>query len=161
MNNRSEPPWILWKDLSTKAESLDTINSSCGHTFYRPPYTIDYLIKSKVSLKDTCLDRHCQAIDEFKFESDILHQPKFQPKPIRAVNRNLSFVLNRQGIMQGPFTHSEWLEYSWKLWDNFHEVIENDNPWSEKDSVDNWSTLFFRHTDDFNAGNYNLFSGMT
>ena len=76
--NRNEPPWHYWKMLSTKAEALDTINQDCGHSFYWIPYSIDYLIASKISLKDnTCYDQHCKAIDEYLFEKDILHIPIF------------------------------------------------------------------------------------
>lgn len=159
-NDRKEPPWTLWNELSKKAESLDTININCEHSFYWIPYSIDYLIKSKVSLKETCHDQHCSAIDEYLFEKDILHQPRFQPKPIRAVNKDTNLVVNRQGIVQGPYTHAEWLAYSWFLWDQFHEVVDNTVNISDERSRNLWASLYFRHTDDFCGGNYNFFSGI-
>ena len=70
--DRNVPPWHYWSMLSTKAEALDTINTDCGHNFYWIPYSIDYLVKSRISLRDnTCHNQFCKAIDDYKFEKDI------------------------------------------------------------------------------------------
>ena len=159
VDDRETPPWHLWETLSAKAEALDTIDTDCGHTFYWPPYTIDFLIKSKISLRDnTCNDKNCRAIDEYLFECDIEHIPRFQPKPIRAVNRNICLVLSRDGILQGPYQHFQWLEYSWFLWDQFHDVLDNHIELSEQKSQELWASLYFRDPEFFIGGNYNFFS---
>ena len=159
VDDRKTPPWNLWEALSVKAESLDFIDTDCGHTFYWPPYTIDYLINSKISLGDnTCIDRHCRAVDEFLFESDINHITKFQPKPIRPVNKNSCLVIDKNGTLQGPYQHHQWLEYSWFLWDQFHAVLEQDEILSETRAHELWSSLYFRDPEFFIGGNYNFFS---
>ena len=159
-SNREVPPWTYWEQLSRKAEALDTIDTDCGHTFYWIPYSIDYLVKSRISLKNdmTCLDKHCRAIDEYFFEKDILHIPRFQPKPIRPLNRDSRTVINREGVIQGPYLHSEWLNYSWVLWDQFHEVLDSNIEMTDLEAHNLWATLFFRNPEDFVAGNYNFFS---
>ena len=156
---RTVPPWKKWEALSEKAQALDTIGKGCAHQFYWIPYTIDYLIESKISIKNlSCQDQHCRAVDQFHFENDILHISKFCPKPIRAVNRNSCFVVNRQGVLQGPFEHHEWLSYSWVLWDLFHDILEEKVQFDSVNAKQMWSSLYFRYVKDFTAGSYNHFS---
>ena len=153
------PPWVHWEQLSHRAEALDYINKGCKHSFYWIPYTIDFLLKSKISLQGLqCKDKYCKEVDECSYEEDFLHVQKFVPRPIRAVNRNQCFVVNRKGVMQGPFHHFEWLNYSWILWDLFHDVLDGTVEFNATTAKELWGSLYFRCTDDFVAGNYNFFS---
>ena len=73
------------------------------------------------------------------------------PKPVRATNLYGSFVLNRQGVLQGPFTFEEWQTYAVSLLDEFGQIVEN--PTLPLD----WRDVFFRYTGDFYAGSYSHF----
>ena len=75
---------------------------------------------------------------------------RFAPPQVRAVNKNGAMVLDEKGVVQGPFTHGEWLEYSFWLFDWCHDLAQ------DKTGLD-WSKVYFRHKDDFIGGNFNLF----
>ena len=71
MSKDSEPPWSEWEYLSRKGHARDTIFSDCGHSFYKVPYSIDFLVKSKISLENvTCKAKTCKAEDEYWCEID-------------------------------------------------------------------------------------------
>ena len=41
---------------------------------------------------------------------------EFEPPNVLSVNVEGNIVITRSGVIQGPYTHTEWLEYSEKLW---------------------------------------------
>ena len=99
------PPWSEWEHLSKKGHARDTIFSDCGHTFFQIPYTVDYLIKSKISLEHlNCQFVACKAVDEFFCETDTNYISQCLPPNVRPVNRTSAMVLNEEGVVQGPFT---------------------------------------------------------
>ena len=76
-----------------------------------------------------------------------------QPRNVRAVNFRGDLVLNRQGVLQGPHTHLEWLGYSTECF----RLIAECKEWSPARHPD-WRDLYFRATDQFYAGTFNHFS---
>ena len=149
-----------WEYLSEKARSRDTYFQSCGHTFWQIPYTVKYLLQSKVTLKcvETCHAQVCEALDQYNCERDILYMSKCKPPSVRAVNKNGAFVMSPEGILQGPHTHAEWYTYSLALWDKFHSHLDGDIPINSTNISELWAGVYFRHTADFVAGNYNFYA---
>ena len=92
----------------------------------------------------------CEEKDWQKWQHDFLHQRRFSPPPVRSVSKEGAMVINRQGIVQGPFLHSEWLEYCFYLFDLCHDWAEG------KENLD-WSKVYFRHESDFIGRTFNLF----
>ena len=80
MTREKSVPWSEWEHLSRKGHARDTIFSDCGHNFFKIPYTIDYLIKSKISLLDiNCKASACKAVDQYLVETDTNHISKINP----------------------------------------------------------------------------------
>ena len=158
---RSEKiPYAEWESLSEKARARDTYFQSCGHTFWRVPYSIQYLLESKLSLKESenCQAEVCEAIDQYQCEIDILYMSKLQPPHVLPVNKKAAIVLNEHGIVQGPYLHSEWIDYSFKLWDRFHLHLDETIPVTFENISDLWADVYFRSTSHFVAGNYNFYA---
>ena len=154
-----EIPWNQWERLSLKAEAYDTYHQSCGHSFWQIPYSIEFLVSSKITLENlNCKAAVCEAEDQYFRETDTNFLSKITPPNIRALNKNAALVLNEEGIIQGPFTFLEWLTYSWGLWDKFHLHIQYEEKISFTNIADLWSEVFFRDPEQFCAGNYNLYS---
>ena len=74
------------------------------------------------------------------------------------MNKDSLTVIDCNGVVQGPYLHFEWLNFSWFLWDQFHEVLDSTVELTDEKAHNLWATLFFRNPDDFVAGNYNYFS---
>ena len=154
-----EIPWDHWKKLSEKAEAYDTYHQSCGHLFWQTPYSIEFLVESKITLLNLqCKAEVCEAVDQFFREIDTNYLSKIEPPNIRALNKNAALVINEEGIIQGPFTFTEWMTYSWELWDRFHLHINYEAPINANNIDQLWSQIYFRDPDQFCAGNYNLYS---
>ena len=104
--SRRKIPIPLWESLSEKARSRDSYFKSCGHCFYQTPYSIAYLISSKVSLKcaEGCTAEFCEALDQYHCEKDFLYMSKLAPPPVLPVNKLGAVVLDREGKMKGPYT---------------------------------------------------------
>ena len=157
-NKKIKPPWSWWSSLSEKGEVRDMMFSDCGHCFYSIPYTISFLISSKISLLDLeCESRACKAWDQYWFECDVTYISKTQPPSVKAVNRNAALVLSREGIVQGPYTFQEWKVYSWQYWDWFHDIMKDPLAFNKNNASTWWSKIYFRATTDFIAGNYNYY----
>ena len=120
-----EPPWLLWKHLSKKAEALDLMHQGCNHNFYLIPFTISHLIKTKISIPTSCDRQFCTAVDQYLAEKDILHISKFSVPRVKAVNYQNNWVLDEKGVLQGPYEFHEWLDYSYVLWDLFHDLVDD------------------------------------
>ena len=157
MENK-EPPWLLWKHLSQKAEAVDRMHQGCNHNFYLIPFTINHLINSKISIPTACENQFCTAVDQYLSEKDILHISKFSVPRVKAVNFQNNFVLNEKGVLQGPYEFHEWLEYSYELWDLFHDIINDPKVYNKHSKNLYWSKLYFRALEDFTAGSYNWYS---
>lgn len=76
-----------------------------------------------------------------------------QPQNVRAVNFRGDLVLNKEGVLQGPYTHSEWKDYSLQCF----RLIAECKEWSPQRRPD-WRDLYFRATDQFYAGSFFHFS---
>ena len=76
---------------------------------------------------------------------------------MRSVNWNNAMVLNENGTIMGPYRHEEWLEHSYYLWDLFHKLKSQPELFLLNQSY-YWSTIYFRHNDDFCAGLYQRFT---
>ena len=63
-------------------------------------------------------------------------------------------VLDRNGVVQGPYLHSEWLEYCFRLFDLCHD-------WADGSEILDWSKLYFRHEEDFIGRTFNFFYPVT
>ena len=122
--------WVRWRHLSQNARFLDTNLQACD-CVRRGWYNCD-----------------CEQRDFQRWDRDFLFQRRFQPRPVRPVNKNGAFVATRnRGRIEGPYLYSEWLEYSYFLFDLCHDIMDN------KKQPD-WSVLFFRHENDFYGGIY-------
>ena len=130
ISDMKESDWVRWKHLSRNAKLLDTNLQACD-CVKRGWYNCD-----------------CELRDFQRWDKDFLYQRRFQPRPVRPVNKNGAFVATRNlGRIEGPFLYSEWLEYSYFLFDLCHDIMDNKkNP--------DWSLLFFRHENDFYGGVY-------
>ena len=160
MSRSRKIPFGHWEALSEKARSRDTYFQSCGHTLWRIPYSVKYLVDSKITLKDAegCEATVCEAIDQFHSESDILYMSKIQPPNVLPVNKKAAIVVDQNGVIQGPYTHTEWFDYSLSLWDRFHDHLSNDIPITVQNIDSLWADVFFRSTSHFVAGNYNFYA---
>lgn len=149
-----------WERLSEKARNRDTYFRSCGHSLWRIPYTVDYVLDSKITLKEAegCCADACEALDQYCCETDILYMSKLKPPCVVPVNKMAALVVNEVGVIQGPYTHDEWYVYSLSLWDKFHRHIDNSLPITAENIGDLWADVFFRSTSDFIAGNYNFYA---
>ena len=122
-------PWNSWAVKSARASNLDTCLQSCG---------------------PNC-NAECIAKDLQRFREDYQHALIHEPPLVRPVNRRGDFVINAQGIVQGPLRYSEWLAYAYALLDNFHELLKDGESFK-------WADLYFRSEDDFYSGSYSHFS---
>ena len=159
MNHRKSPPWEEWSKLSDKGHARDTIFSDCGHSFFQIPYTIEFLIQSRITLTDiSCSSSACKAVDEYWSEVDTNYISKINPPSVRAVNKLSALVMSQDGIIQGPYTFKEWKLYAWQCWDWFHDIVEGRSTfdWSNKSTW--WAKVYFRDMSQFVAGNYNYYS---
>ena len=154
-------PWSKWEFLSKKGHARDTIFSDCGHTFFVVPYTIEFLVKSKISiLKLKCSAPACKAVDEYLTETDTNHISKINPPNVRAVNKKAAYVVNQMGVLQGPFTFQEWKLYSWKYWYWFHDIVGDPVLFNHQSKTNWWAKIYFRDMTQFVAGNYNYYSDL-
>ena len=125
--------WDLWYKLSRESLQLDDCLQACECT-KRGWYNCD-----------------CESKDFLKWDKDFLYHRKFQPRPVRPVNRYGCMVMKRDsGHIEGPYLYSEWVAYGWKLFDLIHDVLDGV-------VVPDWSMIYFRHEDDFYAGIYSHF----
>ena len=157
-NKKIKPPWHWWQQLSEKGEARDSLQSDCGHQFFIIPYTVEFLVSSKISLQElVCHAPVCKAVDQYYVETDITYISKIDPPSVKPVNRNAALVMSRDGIIQGPYTFQEWKEYSWQYWDWFHDIIHDPFGYTKDNASTWWSKVYFRATTDFIAGNYNYY----
>ena len=89
----------------------------------------------------------CHELDRKIWESDVQYRQYFTPPPVRPVNRHGCLVVNENGIVQGPYTHNEWLLYGFEALDLFQDVVDGK-------AEAEWSDVYFRHNDDYYSGNY-------
>ena len=100
--------WVRWRQLSQNARLLDTNLQACD-CVKRGWYNCD-----------------CEQLDFQRWDLDFLYQRRFQPRPVRPVNKNGAFVATRdRGRIEGPFLYTEWLEYSYFLFDLCHDIMDN------------------------------------
>ena len=92
----------------------------------------------------------CEEKDLQLWLKDLHFQRRFAPPPVRAVSKDNAMVIDRNGIVQGPFLHSEWLTYCFSLFDQCHR-------WADGSDNLDWSKVYFRHKDDFIGRTFNLF----
>ena len=94
-------PWSLWEDLSKKAQARDTFFTDCGHSFWWIPYSIEYLLASKISLLECsdCTASVCTALDQFYAEIDVNYISKINPPPVKPVNKKAALVLTEWGVV--------------------------------------------------------------
>jgi len=78
----------------------------------------------------------------------------FAPKNVRSVNIKGHMIITKFGIIQGPYTHQEWLAYSFTLWGHMNDIL---NEKISPNTLD-WRNLYFRHNDDYYAGSFYHFS---
>ena len=129
--------WNRWRHLSHESRLLDDNLKACD-CVRRGWYNCD-----------------CEEIDRMRWDQDFLFQRRFTPRPVRPVNKNGAFVADRSsGNIKGPYLYTEWLEYSFKLFDLCHDVADNI-------VKPDWSDLYFRHEDDFYGGIYADFYPVT
>ena len=132
-DRRKKIDWKLWEKLSREALRSDDCLQACP-CVERGWYNCD-----------------CEIKDFEKWDRDFLYHRKFQPKPVRAVNKSGFMIMKEKtGYIEGPYVYLEWLSYSWKLFDFIHDVLEGKR-------VPDWSDIFFRHEADFYSGIYSHF----
>ena len=101
------PNWKKWQKLSDQARSLDTCLQACN-CVARGWYHCD-----------------CNSKDEQAWLKDYQYIRKFEPRPVRPVNKDGAFVIKRNsGHIEGPYRYHEWLEYSYELFVLVHDVME-------------------------------------
>ena len=66
-------------------------------------------------------------------------------------------VLDKNGTVIGPYRHNEWLEHSYFLWDLFFKLKDQPELFFLNHKYF-WSSIHFRHNDDFCAGLYQRFT---
>ena len=129
-SDMKQSDWVRWRQLSNNARLLDTNLQACD------------------CVKRGWFNCDCEERDFQRWDKDFLYQRRFQPRPVRPVNKNGAFVATRNlGRIEGPFLYTEWLEYSYFLFDLCHDIMDN------KKQPD-WSLLYFRHENDFYGGIY-------
>ena len=133
----SEWDWRRWYSYSDNARKLDDALSCCPCR-----------IRGWYSYCE------CETQDEQNWLNDFLYVRRFQPPCIRAVNKHGAMVIHPLGFVMGPHTYSEWLTYTFDLFDLCHEVAEG------KIEPD-WSFVYFRHNDDFIGGHFKYFYPLT
>ena len=79
----------------------------------------------------------------------------FSPKPVIPVNFQENIVMSRYGGIQGPYTHDEWRQYSYKLFEYIYKGTEAPKA---KDEKFDWRDLYFRAKQSFYAGSFYHFS---
>ena len=125
--------WGLWTKLSQDALKQDDCLEACS------------------CVRQGWYNCDCEHQDFLKWDQDVLYHRKFQPRSVRSVNRKGFMVMKEKtGYIEGPYLYSEWLEYSWQLFDKVHDVLEGK-------LVPNWNEIHFRHEDDFYSGIYSHF----
>ena len=125
--------WSLWEKLSQDALKLDDCLEACECS-KRGWYNCD-----------------CERLDFLEWDRDFLYQRKFEPRPVRAVNRRGFMIMKEKtGYIEGPYRYRDWVNHGWYLFDLVHEVMEG------KKSPD-WNEIFFRHENDFYSGIYSHF----
>ena len=157
---RKKSPWVAWDHDSDKSRAQDTYFQGCGHTMYRIPYSLEFIENSGITLIESiaCKQVYCQAVDEWKKFMDVHYIQKYMPPAVTPVNIRNNTVISKQGIVQGPYTHQQWLEYSYYCWDLFHDVYSDTIQFNEDNRERLWLDLYCRNTGDFCAGSYNNFS---
>jgi len=86
---------------------------------------------------------------------------EFSPKNVLSVNINGHIVADRNGIVQGPYTHEEWLGYSHDLWLKFNQHLFPEKFATTLDGSckkPDWRDVYFRSNDHYYAGSFNHFS---
>ena len=66
----------------------------------------------------------CHYQDKMFWLNDYTYRQRFTPPPIRAVDRFNRWIVNENGILMGPHTYEEWLEYGFQTLDTFQDVID-------------------------------------
>ena len=126
MRKRTKISWTKWEEMSKKAVRSDTWGHGCGHRCIQIPFTYEFVMKTGFIFLQalSCpLLEECEAIDEWHYHQDFLYIRKYEPPLVRPVNYSNGLVLNAEGQIMGPTTHSEWLIHSQKLLDIFFELI--------------------------------------
>ena len=157
---RKKSPWVAWEQDSQKSRAQDTYFQGCGHTMYRIPFSLEFIEKSGITLIEAiaCPHKTCQAVDEWRQFMDIHYIAKFIPPPVRPVNIRNHIVTNKTGVIQGPYSHQQWLTYSYYCWDLFHDIYEDKIQFDDNNRERLWGDIYCRSTDTFCAGSYNNFS---
>ena len=158
---RKKVPWNQWEYQSQQTRAYDTFFKGCGTSLFLIPFTLEFAIQDTTRQAQhyaQCSPENCTMYDEYCYEKDFLHYRKFTPPPVRPVNRNYCFVMGRYDGIQGPYEFHEWKSYSWKLWDLFCMLKDDENAIIEDNLHYRWSQLYFRHPKDFIGGHYGLYS---
>ena len=129
--------WNRWKQLSDDARKLDDVLSCCPCQ-----------LRGLYHLCD------CETKDEQRWLNDLLYVRRFQPPPVRAVNKNGAIVMHPLGFCMGPYLYKDWLTYCYDLFDLCHEVAAG------RQKPD-WSQVFFRHNEDFVGGHFKYYYPIT
>ena len=124
--------WNHWEQLSKEALRMDTALECCT---------------CKIRGQYDC---NCEEIDRQAWLNDVTYVRKFEPPPVRPVNKDGAMVIDKYGLIRGPYLYEQWRHYSYYLLEYFHNIIEG------KDEPE-WHRLYFRHEDDFYSGIYSHF----
>lgn len=124
--------WSKWEQYSRESLRMDTALECCN------------------CIKRGQYDCDCEAQDRQAWLNDVTYIRKFEPPPVRPVNKNGAMVIDKYGLIRGPYLYEQWRHYSYFLLDYFHDIVEG------KD-IPQWHRLFFRHENDFYSGVYSHF----
>ena len=130
--------WQMWSEDSLKLDDC-LAGCQCGRQH------------CDESCPDGCR-RHCneERTDLRRWLQDFLYVRKFEPPCVRAVNWKKNWVLDRQGVLRGPYTYQAWLRYGFWCLDAFHET-------GEPGKFMYWHQLYFRDENQYYGGSYNHF----
>ena len=153
-----EIPWEKWKVESEIGDRMEFWNQGCDCSL--PDLSWHMIMFTPIILirAIACpLLQECKMIDYWRWLHDVHYIRKYEYPMIRAVNWNNAMVLNENGVVQGPYSHQEWLEHSWFLWDLFFKLKEDPEVFFLNHAFW-WSCIYFRHNEDFCAGLYQRFT---
>ena len=132
---------ILWQELSKDSLKLDKCLQSCDCPKEHCTLACPVMCKE-----------HCQEEreDYLKWRRDLHHVRRFEPPCVKAVNWKKSWVMDKNGVLRGPYTYKSWLKYGFWALDRFHDAGDS------KTKV-YWHQLYFRNEIDYYGGSYNHF----
>ena len=98
--------WSEWEQYSKESLRMDTALECCNCT-KRGQYNCD-----------------CEIQDRQAWLNDVTYIRKFEPPPVRPVNKNGALVIDEYGLIRGPYLYEQWRHYSYHLLDYFHDIVE-------------------------------------